>query len=138
MVLMPGHLDTLRLALVGVAVCATLLVMALVTGGGTPHGDRVRTGGLGGRRSIGAVTWNIAAINDNPFEYWITYENAAYNEMMANVQHFIQTDGTCGAACGGTIEPTVADVFTPLMFEELMTAMRSVGWTGLEETRQVL
>ena len=32
------------------------------------------------------VTWNIAAINNNPFEYWITHEDAAYNKLMVDVQ----------------------------------------------------
>ena len=25
------------------------------------------------------ATWNIAAINNNPFEYWITHDDADYN-----------------------------------------------------------
>ena len=39
------------------------------------------------------VTWNIAAINNNPFEYWITHEDAAYNKLMADVQSFIDAPG---------------------------------------------
>lgn len=27
-----------------------------------------------GSRSLSIATWNIAAINNNPFEYWITYD----------------------------------------------------------------
>ena len=35
---------------------------------------------------LNLVTWNIAAINNNPFEYWITHEDAAYNKLMVDVQ----------------------------------------------------
>ena len=83
------------------------------------------------------MTWNIAAINDNPFEYWITYHDAAYNEMMASVQHFIQANGSCGAACGGAAQKRIDDIFTTQMFEELMAQMQAVGWEGLDVVRQV-
>ena len=29
------------------------------------------------------ATWNIAAINNNPFEYWITHDDADYNMLAA-------------------------------------------------------
>ena len=29
------------------------------------------------------ATWNIAAINNNPFEYWITHDDADYNRLAA-------------------------------------------------------
>ena len=32
------------------------------------------------------ATWNIAAINNNPFEYWITHSDPDYNTLMADVQ----------------------------------------------------
>lgn len=77
---------------------------------------------------VKAVTWNIAAVNNNPFEYWITSDDPKYNELMVNVSQFIETPG-------GKDVP-VADVFSDEMFEELMQAMAAVGWTGLEETRK--
>jgi len=30
-----------------------------------------------------AATWNIAAINTNPFEYWISHEDDRYNKLMS-------------------------------------------------------
>ena len=37
-------------------------------------------------RQIQVATWNIAAINNNPFEYWITYkEEPSYEKLMVNV-----------------------------------------------------
>ena len=29
--------------------------------------------------TLRVATWNIAAINNNPFEYWITHDDADYN-----------------------------------------------------------
>merc|ERR1719331_3531011 len=54
------------------------------------------------------VTWNIAAINNNPFEYWITHEDADYNKLMVDVQEFISSPGERDVA--------VARVFTPEMW----------------------
>ena len=38
-------------------------------------------------------TWNLAAINNNPFEYWITHDDEAYNKLMDDVQTFIDEPG---------------------------------------------
>jgi hypothetical protein len=42
---------------------------------------------------LNAITWNMAAINNNPFEYWITTEDAAYNKLMEDVSEFINNPG---------------------------------------------
>ena len=39
------------------------------------------------------ATWNIAAVNNNPFEYWVTHEDAAYNTLMQGVESFIDQPG---------------------------------------------
>ena len=31
--------------------------------------------------ALRVATWNIAAINNNPFEYWITHDDADYNRL---------------------------------------------------------
>ena len=41
------------------------------------------------------ATWNIAAVNNNPFEYWVTHEDAAYNALMQGVESFIDQPGAC-------------------------------------------
>ena len=33
-----------------------------------------------------ASTWNVAAINNNPFEYWITHDDPDYLKLMSDVQ----------------------------------------------------
>ena len=45
------------------------------------------------RGVLRVATWNIAAINNNPFEYWITHEDADYNTLMEGVQSFIDQPG---------------------------------------------
>ena len=41
------------------------------------------------------ATWNIAAVNNNPFEYWVTHDDAAYNTLMQGVESFIDQPGAC-------------------------------------------
>ena len=77
-----------------------------------------------------AVTWNIAAINNNPFEYWITHEDAAYNKLMEDVQGFIDAPAARDVA--------VSTVFTPVMFGELKALMAARGWTGLDEVERIV
>lgn len=74
------------------------------------------------------VTWNIAAINNNPFEYWITHEDPDYNKLMANVQEFIDHPDVR--------DVSVSTVFTPEMFEELKSLMEARGWKGVKETEE--
>jgi len=79
---------------------------------------------------ITCVTWNVAAINNNPFEYWVTHDNAAYLRLMEDVQAYID-------------KPTedqdvpVSAVFPDSLFDELAEAMKAEGWPGIDETRKL-
>ena len=42
---------------------------------------------------IKAVTWNIAAINNNPFEYCIKNDDESYNQIMKSVSAYIENPG---------------------------------------------
>ena len=67
------------------------------------------------------ASWNVAAINNNPFEYWITH-SAEYTSLMRDVQSFIDDPGegdvalnlvfTCARTDGregrGPLNPRVA------------------------------
>jgi len=76
-------------------------------------------------RSIHVATWNIAAINNNPFEYWITYkENPQYEELMINVEKFLEKPGDK--------DIQVREVFTPEMFKKLDARMTQVGWQSVQ------
>jgi len=73
------------------------------------------------------ATWNIAAINNNPFEYWITHDDADYNQLMTSVQDFID-------APDETKDVPVREVFKQSQFKELRDLMAAEGWSGLDET----
>eukprot|EP00192_Tetraselmis_astigmatica_P006288 CAMPEP_0117670250 /NCGR_PEP_ID=MMETSP0804-20121206/12632_1 /TAXON_ID=1074897 /ORGANISM="Tetraselmis astigmatica, Strain CCMP880" /LENGTH=518 /DNA_ID=CAMNT_0005478495 /DNA_START=155 /DNA_END=1711 /DNA_ORIENTATION=- len=72
-----------------------------------------------------ALTWNIAAINNNPFEYYITHKDPKYNELMEAVQEFIDNPGAA--------DVTVDAVFTDEMFAELKALMENESWTGADQ-----
>mmetsp|Transcript_5665 Transcript_5665/g.9388 ORF Transcript_5665/g.9388 Transcript_5665/m.9388 type:complete len:517 (-) Transcript_5665:23-1573(-) len=76
-------------------------------------------------RKLHVSTWNIAAINNNPFEYWITYkENPAYEDLMVNVETFLENPGDKDVA--------VSQVFTEAMFTELDAKLVEVGWPSVK------
>jgi hypothetical protein len=79
-------------------------------------------------KSIIAITWNIAAINNNPFEYWITNEDKSYNRIMSSVSAFIDNPKEC--------DLPVKEIFTEKMFSELEESMLDAGWVGVSETRK--
>mmetsp|Transcript_28154 Transcript_28154/g.59551 ORF Transcript_28154/g.59551 Transcript_28154/m.59551 type:complete len:149 (+) Transcript_28154:97-543(+) len=72
-------------------------------------------------RKLQVATWNIAAINNNPFEYWITYdENPGYERLMANVESFLESPGDR--------DVPVNAVFADDMFDRLERRMEQAGW----------
>lgn len=71
-----------------------------------------------------AVTWNIAAVNNNPFEYWIAHEDLAYSKLMSDVENFYEAPGER--------DLPVHQVFDDQRFQELLVLMRKEGWSGLE------
>lgn len=77
---------------------------------------------------IKAITWNVAAINNNPFEYWITNDDPDYNKLMSNISRFVESPGD--------LDISVKEVFTDRMFEALALKMTQIGWKGVEETKQ--
>jgi len=68
---------------------------------------------------------NVAAINNNPFEYWITYPDAKYVELMQGVQEFVSAPGAR--------DVPVHEVFTDSMAKELFTELASRQIAGLSE-----
>ena len=82
---------------------------------------------LPGAKRLNVLTWNVAAINNNPFEYWITNDDPSYNLLMKNVSNFIEQPGS--------YDIPVKDIFSDKMFEELAEKMTKAGWKGVNETR---
>lgn len=79
-----------------------------------------------GRKTLSVTTWNIAAINNNPFEYWITYdEDPEYARIMESIENFLEYPGAKDIA--------VKEIFTPTMFSELEGHMMSAGWPSVRD-----
>lgn len=74
---------------------------------------------------IRAITWNMAAINNNPFEYWITHDDAGYNQLMEDVSAFINDPQEK--------DVPISTVFTQEMFDDLCKSMRAAGWGGVDQ-----
>mmetsp|Transcript_10630 Transcript_10630/g.20902 ORF Transcript_10630/g.20902 Transcript_10630/m.20902 type:complete len:615 (-) Transcript_10630:306-2150(-) len=100
--------------------CATGLLVLLglaFQSGSSPNmlASRLRASMM--KRELHVATWNMAAINNNPFEYWLTLEgNKDYDKLMEHVQNFIEEPGDS--------DIPVYKVFTDSMFSELVTEMR--------------
>eukprot|EP00542_Grammatophora_oceanica_P011988 CAMPEP_0194027176 /NCGR_PEP_ID=MMETSP0009_2-20130614/1366_1 /TAXON_ID=210454 /ORGANISM="Grammatophora oceanica, Strain CCMP 410" /LENGTH=623 /DNA_ID=CAMNT_0038666143 /DNA_START=116 /DNA_END=1987 /DNA_ORIENTATION=+ len=77
-------------------------------------------------RKLRLATWNIAAINNNPFEYWITIkDNPDYEELMVNVEGFLENPGDK--------DVPVSKVFTQEMFDDLDSKLTGVaGWKSVK------
>lgn len=77
--------------------------------------------------ALSALSWNIAAINNNPFEYWLTHPDPDYTKLMEDVEKFVQSPGAA--------DVTVGEVFTPSMFDELDALMTRQEWDSAAECR---
>ena len=73
---------------------------------------------------VRAVSWNIAAINANPFEYWITYVDPTYNDLMYSVENFVTNPKN---------DTQIMNVFTNDMFYQLKGILEKQGINGLVE-----
>ena len=75
-------------------------------------------------RTLSVATWNIAAINNNPFEYWLTIEDKPeYDRLMTDIEQFIESPGEK--------DVPVHTVFTDDMFGKLESRINSVGWDSV-------
>ena len=82
-----------------------------------------------GAANLTAVSWNIAAINNNPFEYWVEIDDPGYNELMANAQHFVDAPGEK--------DVSVVTVFTGAMFQQLTEKMKAMNWKGVDDVMKI-
>ena len=71
-----------------------------------------------------AVSWNIAAINNNPFEYWITYSDPTYNDLMHSVETFLTDESN---------DARIMNIFTNQMFCQLKEILEKHKISGLAE-----
>jgi hypothetical protein len=77
---------------------------------------------------ISTATWNVAGINNNPFEYWVTYPDPVYNQFMQAVEQLV----------GDADEDlTVNSIFTESMFLELLDEMRLQDIPNLDNVQEL-
>ena len=77
------------------------------------------------KTTISTLTWNMAAVNNNPFEYWLTHPDPFYEQLMQQVEAFVESPGAADVEVGA--------VFTPAMYAELDALMTEQGWDHAEE-----
>jgi hypothetical protein len=78
------------------------------------------------RPTLSVATWNISAVNTNPFEYWITHEDPSYTQLMQGVQ---QTVDSPGAA-----DIPISQILTLSMLDKLRNRMQNdAKFSGVEE-----
>lgn len=76
--------------------------------------------------SLVVATWNVGAINNNPFEYWLTMDDdPRYEDLMNKVEAFVQ-------APPPKKDVEASFIFTEDMFVTLMGEMRAMGWAETE------
>ena len=70
--------------------------------------------------TLSTLSWNIAAVNNNPFEYFLTHPDPKYISLMEGVEGFIEAPGERDVKVGS--------VFTQAMYDELVKRMEAQGW----------
>lgn len=90
-------------------------------------GDSV-TGITSGTR-IRTVSWNVAAVNNNPFEYWITHPNPAYQILMEGVEKFILKPGED--------DIPIYQLMTDAMVARIMEHMIEIGMKQVETVEKL-
>lgn len=93
---------------------------------------------------IKVTHWNIAGINNNPFEYWMdstgtgdaatTAAEQAYTQLMMDAEAYITKQKKLSLADPKVVR--VKSLLTPKMYNELSKLMEEKGWTGIEETKR--
>mmetsp|Transcript_111739 Transcript_111739/g.339739 ORF Transcript_111739/g.339739 Transcript_111739/m.339739 type:complete len:576 (+) Transcript_111739:94-1821(+) len=79
--------------------------------------------------SVAVLTWNVSAVNNNPFEYWLSYDDPQYLDLMMGVESFLDDPGEDDVEVGS--------IFTEAMFQELRTLMENELLEGLDEVEQM-
>lgn len=80
---------------------------------------------------LSVVTWNVAAINNNPFEFWMTLENSDYADLLSSFEKVLEAPDALQA------DLPIHDVFSDALFSELSSLMHSEGWTGIQKVERV-
>jgi hypothetical protein len=78
--------------------------------------------------AIQVSSWNIAAINNNPFEFWISYNDPSYDDMMKAVENFIGDRQN---------DRPIQELFTNEMFYGLRSEFEKLDVQGLSALEDI-
>ena len=87
------------------------------------------------------ATWNVAAINNNPFEYFVEHDDPAYFELLRRVEELIDAPGEKDVTLGTLIDEEIfADLCRELEMAKLahVDAARGLWKRELRDRRFVL
>ena len=89
----------------------TASIISSTTSSDTAHTWDPRTTVQEGNTEIQVLTWNIAAPNNNPFEFWNMHKDKDYDDLMMGVQRYIDDPH----------RPTesISQIFTQATYDEL-------------------
>jgi hypothetical protein len=76
------------------------------------------------RMDLKVLTWNIAAPNNNPFEFWVSHSSDEYNDLMLTIQKFINNPEK--------LETKIENIFTDDMYQELRDELALQGTVELD------
>ena len=79
----------------------------------------------GPSRNVEVTTWNVAAINNNPFEYWIQ-GSKDFSQLMRKVGEAVKSPGS-------NYDIKLEELFTSAMAQQLFDEMREANWKGIPE-----
>lgn len=102
---------------------AQVLRASAESGAGVFAGPFSTAGDKGTR--LKTLSWNVAAVNNNPFEYWITHPDAKYKTLMEGVERFIVDPGN--------EDVRIDELFTDVMFQRVLASMKEVEIPGADK-----
>jgi hypothetical protein len=80
-------------------------------------------------QELTVLSWNISAVNTNPFEYWVTHDDPTYLELMARVEVLIHEPGTS--------DVKLENIFSHDRFQELRQEMERHNIEHIQEVEQL-
>lgn len=81
-------------------------------------------------KTLQLCTWNVAAINNNPLEYWTTYDHPDYKALMVAVEEMVESPADR--------DVTLGSIFPASAVEELAGRMNKLeGFDGVAEVLEI-
>jgi len=109
-----------RTKLVFFLICTVCYTWFLYQRGGA--GSYLKSRYISNVDKLRIATWNVAAINNNPFEYWVE-DNPEYVDLMSKIEDYILNPDE--------VDVSVESIFSNEMYNTLEEKMNSVGWPSV-------